>query len=67
MMPESTPQEAYPLVEAMREAINEASFLVQTSFTPIKATMTFGIAERYEDALDTKSIIHNVDTALYHV
>lgn len=67
MMPETTSQEAYPLVEAMREEINEAGFVVQTSVTPIKATISFGIAERCENALDTKSIIHNADTALYHV
>lgn len=67
LMPETTPQDAYPLVEAIREAINEAEFAVQTSVIPVKATMSFGIAERCESAHDTKSIIHNADTALYHV
>jgi diguanylate cyclase (GGDEF)-like protein/putative nucleotidyltransferase with HDIG domain len=67
MMPETTPQEAYPLVEAMRDAIEEADFIVQTSITPIKATMSFGIADRCNEARDAKSIIHNADTALYHV
>lgn len=65
LMPETTPQQAYPIVELMRLAISSTEFMVPTSVTTIQATMSFGIAGR-ESGLDGKSIIHNADMALYH-
>jgi diguanylate cyclase (GGDEF)-like protein len=65
MMPETTPEEVYPKVQEIRMAIEQAQFPVQTSVTPIKVTMSFGIASR-EAGLDSKNIIHNADLALYH-
>ena len=43
-MPETTPEEVYPKIQTMRLAIENAEFTVPTSVTPIKATMSFGIA-----------------------
>jgi diguanylate cyclase (GGDEF)-like protein len=68
LMPETYPAEAYPRIEAIRQAIENTRFKVATSPTPIQATMTFGIAGR---AVGTKSqtgsdITHNADEALFH-
>ncbi len=64
LMPETTPEEAYPKVNFLRMAIEKEEFVVQTSVTPIKASMSFGISGR-EEGLDSKGIIHNADMALY--
>ena len=66
MIPESTPEQVFPRVEAMREAIEKADFTVQTSVTPIKATMSFGIAHREGFSQSPNEIVHNADAALYH-
>ena len=64
MMPETTPEEAFPRVEAVRQAIAAAEFEVSTSVTPIKATVSFGIAAR--DGQDSaEEIVHDADVALY--
>ncbi len=65
LMPETTPEVVFPKIEAMRLAIEKAEFTVATSVTPIKATMSFGIARR-QAGLEGKDIIHNADLALYH-
>lgn len=65
LMPETTPQEAYPLAQSMRKAIEQMEFAVPTSVTPIRATMSFGIAGN-DVELDCQGIIHNSDMALYH-
>ena len=44
MLPETALSQAYPRIEAIRMAIEAAEFEVQTSVTPIKATISFGIA-----------------------
>ncbi len=64
LMPETTPEEAYSKVNFLRMTIEKEEFVVQTSVTPIKASMSFGIAGR-EEGLDGNSIIHNADMALY--
>jgi diguanylate cyclase (GGDEF)-like protein/putative nucleotidyltransferase with HDIG domain len=66
MMPETTPEMAYPRIEAIRQEIERAEFTVLTSITPIKATMSFGISSRDERGYSVRDIIHNADTALYH-
>jgi diguanylate cyclase (GGDEF)-like protein len=64
LMPETTPEEAYPKVNFLRMTIEKEEFTVQTSVTPIKASMSFGIAGR-EEGLDGNGIIHKADMALY--
>ena len=64
LMPETSPEEAYPKIDFLRMAIEKAEFTVQTSMMPIKASMSFGIAGR-EAGVDCNGIIHNADMALY--
>jgi diguanylate cyclase (GGDEF)-like protein/putative nucleotidyltransferase with HDIG domain len=66
LMPETAPDEAFPRIEKVRCAIEVASFDVTTSLTPIKATMSFGIAGRSGFAKTPSDLIHNSDLALYH-
>jgi len=44
LIPETTPQQAYPRVESIRSSIERADFMVPTSVTPIQATMSFGVS-----------------------
>lgn len=66
LMPETTTQDAYLRIEEIREAIEKAEFNVQTSVTPIRATMSFGIAGRQGFEQTANDIVHNADAALYH-
>jgi diguanylate cyclase (GGDEF)-like protein/putative nucleotidyltransferase with HDIG domain len=66
LMPETTPAEAYVLVESMRSGIESTEFEVSTSITPIKATMSFGLTDNNESDMTLTEIIHNADAALYH-
>lgn len=66
LMPEATPEEVFERVESIRKKIEQAEYTVQTSVTPIKATMSFGIAGRQESGQNARQIIHNADAALYH-
>ncbi|MGD9094123.1 MAG: diguanylate cyclase, partial [Anaerolineales bacterium] len=66
MMPETTPEQAYPRIEQLRQTIEATEFSVPTSITPIKATMSFGISGRDGDTNKVRDLIHNADTALYH-
>jgi putative nucleotidyltransferase with HDIG domain len=66
LMPETTPQQAFFRVEMIREAIEQAEFTVPTSVTPIKVTMSFGVAGRESYNQAASDIIHNADAALYH-
>jgi diguanylate cyclase (GGDEF)-like protein/putative nucleotidyltransferase with HDIG domain len=65
LMTETSVDEAYPIIQSIRAAIEKAEFVVPTSVQPIRATMSFGIAGRKE-GLDSKDIIHSADIALYH-
>ena len=64
MMPETTPEEALPRVEAVRQAIAATDFEVSTSVTPIKATISFGIAARNGQS-SAEEIVHDADVTLY--
>ena len=66
LMPETNVEQAFDRAEFIRRAIEKADFLVPTSVTPIKATMSFGVAGREGFNQTGKEIIHNADTALYH-
>jgi diguanylate cyclase (GGDEF)-like protein len=64
LMPETTAEEAFPRIEAVRQAIAAAEFEVSTSVTPIKASISFGIAERNRQG-SADEIIHDADVTLY--
>jgi len=62
---EATPEDVFPRVDSIRAAIEAASFTVSTSPTPLKATMSFGIAGRLRPGQTAEEILHNADQALY--
>jgi diguanylate cyclase (GGDEF)-like protein/putative nucleotidyltransferase with HDIG domain len=66
LLPETSVAFAYERAEMIRQIIEKSEFNVPTSMTPIKVTMSFGIAGRENFAQPAKEIIHNADTALYH-
>lgn len=66
LMPETTPEEAFPRVETIRETIEKTEFTVPTSATPIRITMSFGIAGRTGFDQKPSDIVHNADAALYY-
>ena len=66
LMPETAVEDAYPMVEVMRQAVESAEFEVSTSVTPIKVTMSFGVTGRDTFGQSMTDIIHNADMALYH-
>jgi diguanylate cyclase (GGDEF)-like protein/putative nucleotidyltransferase with HDIG domain len=66
LMPETTPAEAFPRIEAIRAQIAAYEFTVPTSVTPISVSISFGIADRDRPDQLANEIIHNADLALYH-
>ncbi len=66
LLPEATVKQSYERAEIIRRAIELADFSVPTSVTPIKATISLGLAERESFTQTSEEIIHNADTALYH-
>ncbi len=65
LLPNTTAVEAVIQVEAMRKAIEAAAFTVTTSATPIKATMSFGIAERSGTDQMANDLVGLADHAVY--
>ena len=65
MLPETSPEEAYPRIEAVRAAVAAAEFEAPTTRAKIKATMSFGVAGNYGMAAGAKEIIHHADVAVY--
>jgi diguanylate cyclase (GGDEF)-like protein/putative nucleotidyltransferase with HDIG domain len=66
LLPEILIDDAYLLIERIRSAIEAADFEITTSITPIKATLSFGIACREENDQTINDLIHKADLALYH-
>ena len=66
LLPETTSEQAYERVEGIRQAIEGMEFTIPTNASPIRATMSFGIASRESLGQTTDEIIHNADTALYN-
>jgi len=65
VLPEVGPAEAQSFAERLRGAIESASFEVTTSATPIRATMSFGVACFPSDAMTYTELIHEADVAVY--
>jgi hypothetical protein len=65
-LPETSIQQAYERVEGIRQSIEDMEFRIPTSPSPIRATMSFGVAGRESASQSTDEIIHNADTALYN-
>ncbi len=66
LMPETVLETGYRRAEEVRLAIEKAEFAIPTSVTPIKVTISMGIAGREQNNQTREEIIHNADTALYH-
>ena len=66
MLPETTIQQSFERAEIIRRAIQGTEFTIPTSVTPIKVTISLGLAERESFTQTAEEIIHNADTALYH-
>ena len=64
-LPETGPREAHEVAERLRQTIADASFAVTTSPTPIRATMSLGVACFPDDANTQKNLIHAADVAVY--
>ncbi len=66
LMPETDVPAAFERAEAIRQMIEQTAFIVPTSVTPIKVTISLGVAGRERFDEPAQEIIHNADTALYH-
>jgi diguanylate cyclase (GGDEF)-like protein len=65
LMPETPPEHAVLRIEAMRAAVEAASFPITTSLTPIQVTMSFGLAGRVRTGQSPADLIHQADLAVY--
>ncbi|MEP6894224.1 MAG: diguanylate cyclase [Chloroflexota bacterium] len=66
LLPETTLSQAHERTELIRKTIENTEFSIPTSTTPIRATMSFGIAHRENFTQTADEITHNADLALYH-
>ena len=66
LMPETDLSQAYERAEAIRQTVEKQEFSISTSVTPIRVTLSLGVAHRDGFRQTPQSIIHNADTALYH-
>lgn len=64
-MPDTNQEEAIRVTEAVRQAIAETNFDIPTSPTPIRTTMTLGVACYPTDATTATDLLHHADVAVY--
>jgi len=65
LLPDTDQEEAFQVAEAVRKAIAETPFDIPTSPTPIRTTMTLGIACYPDDATTATDLLHHADVAVY--
>lgn len=65
LLPETTLEAAFGMAERLRVAIANTSFKIETSPTPIKATMSIGVACFPENAISIQALAHAADLAVY--
>lgn len=65
LLPETTLDAAYGMAERLRLAIANTTFKVETSPTPIRATMSIGVACFPENAISVQALAHAADLAVY--
>lgn len=65
VLPEVGLTEARVIAERLRRAVEKALFEVTTSATPVKATMSLGVACSPIDAIGLLDLIHEADIAVY--
>lgn len=64
-LPETNLAQARAIAERIREAVQATRFEASTCPTPIRATMSLGVACFTEDATNTTALIHEADVAVY--
>lgn len=64
-LPEMGLTEALAVAERLRRAVEATAFVVPTSRTPIRATVTIGVSHFPEDGTTADALIHQADVALY--
>jgi len=65
LLPETPPQEALDIAERIRRAVARATFDIETSSEPIRATVSIGVAAFPRDGVDANEIVHQADLAVY--
>jgi diguanylate cyclase (GGDEF)-like protein/putative nucleotidyltransferase with HDIG domain len=65
LLPETPSHEAIEIAERIRRAVARASFAVETSNEPIRATVSFGVASYPRDGMDPNELVHQADLAVY--
>src|SRR5207244_5819391 len=58
-------EDAFEIAERIRRAVAAATFDVETSSEPIRATVSIGVAGYPKDAHDANELIHQADLAVY--
>jgi diguanylate cyclase (GGDEF)-like protein/putative nucleotidyltransferase with HDIG domain len=66
LLPETTLAQAFERAEILRKTVESMEFTVPTSVSPIRATLSLGVAHRESFSQFQEEIIHNADLALYH-
>jgi len=65
LMPETTPEQAWPRIAAIRQRIAQANFYAPLTNEQVKATMSFGITGITLSDRTTIDLIHRADMAVY--
>lgn len=65
LMPETTIEQAYPRIEAVRRQIEMTTFIAPKTNHKIHATMSFGITGLGADDKTTIDVVHRADLAVY--
>ena len=65
LLPETEPEQALEIAERIRRAVAEATYEVETSSEPIRATISLGVAGFPANASDANELIHQADLAVY--
>jgi diguanylate cyclase (GGDEF)-like protein len=65
LLPDTQPEQAYPVIEAARKAVEDGAYVVSGSITPLKITISFGLAGPSQPGETASDLLDNADTALY--
>ncbi len=65
LLPETDSQEAYLVADRIRREVESTGFQVPTSDTPIRATISIGIAHFPEHGREANEVVHQADLAVY--
>jgi diguanylate cyclase (GGDEF)-like protein/putative nucleotidyltransferase with HDIG domain len=65
LLPETAPQHALEIADRIRRRVAAATFEIETSSEPIRATISCGVAGFPKDGHDVNELIHQADLAVY--